>query len=174
MVFRNTGDVAMPSLPATYFTFSVPYDAYNFTVTATASGSELLTVPALAYPIQQSRSFNDTTQITTQPDSIVYNTNAFYPQNPGKIIGKGYIGGDIIFANGANVTIEASGDILITSGFIVQSGAIVNLKAKGTVTISGGTIKAGGTLSIEASEIETSASFISEGGATLNFAEISE
>lgn len=104
----------------------------------------------------------------------MYNTNAFYPQNPEKIIGKGYIGGDIIFANGANVTIEASGDILITSGFIVQSGAIVNLKAKGTVTISGGTIKAGGTLSIEASEIETSASFISEGGATLNFVEISE
>ena len=92
--FRNSGDVAMPSLPATYFTFSVPYDAYNFTVTATASGSESLTVPALAYPIQQPRSFNDTTQITTQPDSIVYNTNAFYPQNLGKIIGKGYIGGD--------------------------------------------------------------------------------
>ena len=79
-----------------------------------------------------------------------------------------------IDANGANVTIEASGDILITSGFIVQSGAIVNLKAKGTVTISGGTIKAGGTLNIEASEIETSASFIAEGGATLNFVEISE
>lgn len=92
---ENGGDVAMPTLPVQILTFSVPYDAYDFTVTATTSDDVTTTLPAKVYPAQEARVMSDTTTYAfTQPDSGVYSTNALYPQNIGQVIGHGYLGGD--------------------------------------------------------------------------------
>ena len=80
--------------------------------------------------------------------------------------------GDIIFADGADITINAADDILVTSGFIVQDGAVVTLRSRGVVTISGGLVKSGGTLNIEAKEIKITSPFTAEDDALLNFSEI--
>jgi hypothetical protein len=80
--------------------------------------------------------------------------------------------GDIIFADGANITIDAADDILVTSGFVVQDGAIVTLRSRGVVKITGGIVKNGGVLNIEATKIEITKPFTAETDALLNFSEI--
>ncbi len=92
---ENSGEVAMPMLPAQMLTFSVPYDAYDFTISVTTSGDVTTTLTAKVYPYQEARVMSDTTTYAfTLPDSVVYGTNALYPQNIGQIVGHGYMGGD--------------------------------------------------------------------------------
>lgn len=80
--------------------------------------------------------------------------------------------GDVIFDNGADFTIYASGDVLINSGVIVKSGATLTVESKGKVTIAGGTVEAGGVLNVKAVECDISHDFNTNKGAIFNVSKI--
>ena len=75
--------------------------------------------------------------------------------------------GNIVFSNNANYIIDATGDIEIDNGFIVQNTGKVTINTHGTVTIKGGTIHAGGSLTINASDVIMEGNFRAETGANL-------
>ena len=77
--------------------------------------------------------------------------------------------GDVVFINGVDFVIEATEDVLIDDGFIVESGASVTIRTKGRANIKGGLVKAGGKLSIEALDTVIESPFIAENGADIEF-----
>ena len=56
----NGGEPGAPSLPIDYIRFSVPYNATNFTVSATLSNNAVSTLPYPVYPCQEPRLMSDT------------------------------------------------------------------------------------------------------------------
>ena len=77
--------------------------------------------------------------------------------------------GDVVFSNGVDFIIEATEDVLIDDGFVVESGASVTIRTKGRANIKGGLVKAGGKLSIEALDTVIKSPFIAENGAEIEF-----
>ncbi len=91
----NNGESAHPSLPAKYFTFSVPYNATDISVSANILDYNLIPSPAKVIPMQEPQPSNGSVSIEfTLPDSTIYNTNAYYPSQITKIVGEGYYLGD--------------------------------------------------------------------------------
>lgn len=91
----NNGITAQPSLPVKYYTFSIPWNATNISVSADILDYNLISSPAKVFPMQALQVTNSSTPISfTQPDSLIYNTNAFFPSNITKITGEGYYLGD--------------------------------------------------------------------------------
>ena len=91
----NNGETAQPSLPVRYYTFSIPYNAANLSVSADVLDVNIIPSPATVFPIQvpQLADGSDTPTFT-MPDSSVYNTNAFFPSQIASIAGEGYYQGD--------------------------------------------------------------------------------
>lgn len=75
--------------------------------------------------------------------------------------------GNVIFCNGVNFEINATDDVFIYDGFIVEAGASITIKTQGNVYLNGGLVKAGGRLSIESFESSINSSFIAESGAEI-------
>lgn len=73
--------------------------------------------------------------------------------------------GNVIIKNGVCYEIDATNDVSINNGLIVESGATFNIKTPGRVTIAGGILKAGAKVKIEAGKIEIVKSFTAENGA---------
>ena len=91
----NNGESAHPSLPAKYFTFSVPYNATDISVSANILDYNLIPSPAKVIPMQEPQPSNGSVSIEfTLPDSTIYNTNAYYPSQLAKIVDDGYLFGD--------------------------------------------------------------------------------
>ena len=91
----NSGEPGKPSLPVDYLKFSVPYNATNFSVTATLSNNMTQYIDHLVYPSQPSRMMSDTTPvIITLPDSSVYYTNTFYPSQAAWVVDEGFLAGE--------------------------------------------------------------------------------
>lgn len=72
--------------------------------------------------------------------------------------------GDYVIGNGGSLIIEASGDVEINSGTIIDTGGRLTIKSDGKITINGGTVKKGGKLKICAKEIEINKGFSVESG----------
>ncbi len=92
----NGGEPGKPSLPIDYIKFSVPYNATNFTVTATLQDNMISNLSSyLVYPCQPSRMMNDTTPIViTPPDNNVYNSNSYYPSQNAWVVDEGFLAGE--------------------------------------------------------------------------------
>lgn len=91
----NGGNPGAPSLPVDYIRFSVPYNATNFTVSATLSNSMVGNIPHLVYPCQRPRMMEDTVPWSiTLPDSSIYNSGSFYPANNAWVVNEGFLAGE--------------------------------------------------------------------------------
>ena len=91
----NGGEPGKPSLPIDYLKFSVPYNATNFSVTATLSNSVTQFINHLVYPCQAPRMMSDTTPVVINlPDSSVYYTNSFYPSQAAWVVDEGFLAGE--------------------------------------------------------------------------------
>ena len=91
----NDGEPGKPSLPIDYLKFSVPYNATNFSVTATLSNNMTQYIDHLVYPCQAPRMMSDTTPVVINlPDSSVYYTNSFYPSQPAWVVDEGFLAGE--------------------------------------------------------------------------------
>lgn len=75
--------------------------------------------------------------------------------------------GNFTFAEGSTTTFEASGNVGIFAGTEIKSGANVNIISKDKVTINGGILRKGGTLSINAPEVDIKKDFDVEKGGQL-------
>lgn len=91
----NSGEPGMPSLPVDYIKLSVPYNATNFSVTATLQNSFIGNINHLMYPCQPSRMMNDTTPIVIiPPDASVYNSGSYYPSQNAWVVDEGFLAGE--------------------------------------------------------------------------------
>lgn len=91
----NNGETAQPSLPVKYYTFSVPYNATNLSVSADILDTNIISAPAVVFPMQAPQPTNGMeTNDFTLPDNTIYNTNAYFPSNITKIVDEGYYLGD--------------------------------------------------------------------------------
>lgn len=91
----NGGEPGKPSLPIDYLKFSVPYNATNFSVTATLSNNMTSYIDHLVYPCQLPRMMNDTTPVViNMPDSSVYYTNSYYPSQAAWVVDEGFLAGE--------------------------------------------------------------------------------
>ncbi len=92
----NGGEPGKPSLPVDYIKFSVPYNATNFTVTATLQNNMISNLSSyLVYPCQPARMMNDTTPIVvTPPDNSVYNSSSYYPSQNAWVVDEGFLAGE--------------------------------------------------------------------------------
>ncbi len=91
----NTGNPGEPSLPVKYLTFSVPYDAYNISVSATGTGATTIALQSPVYPAQEPRIIGDTTAVEfTMPDSGIYSGTGVYPATLAEVVDEGFLEGD--------------------------------------------------------------------------------
>ena len=77
--------------------------------------------------------------------------------------------GNVTIRNGAVYEIEATEDVLLGEGFIVESGAIFAIKTPGKVTIDGCVFQSGAKVRIEAGNVEFVGKFNAELGSKVEF-----
>ena len=91
----NTGNPGEPSLPVMHLTFSVPYDAYNISVSSTGMGARTIALQSPVYPAQEPRVISDTTAVEfTIPDSGIYNGTGIFPATIAEVVEEGFLEGD--------------------------------------------------------------------------------
>lgn len=90
----NDGVPGAPSLPIDYLRFSVPYNATDYTVSATVSGTVNHNSNYLVYPCQQHGWYNGGTVPITTPDNTIYNSNAGYPSQRAWVVSDGFMLGE--------------------------------------------------------------------------------
>ena len=91
----NGGAPGSPSLPVDYLRFSVPWNATNFTVTATLKNTIMAYVDNLVYPCQEPRLMSDTTPVViTLPDSSAYFSGTKYPAQNAWVVDEGFLAGE--------------------------------------------------------------------------------
>ena len=89
------GETGHPSLPVKYYTFSVPYNATNISVSTDVLDTNIILAPAKVFPMQEPQPADGSATIDfTLPNNEIYNTNAFYPSQLAKIVDDGYFKGD--------------------------------------------------------------------------------
>ncbi len=92
----NGGEPGMPSLPIDYIRFSVPYNATNFTVTASSTRWTNTNLGHLLYPCQ-SPWFPDesgTPPPVTLPDTAAYFSGVSYPSQMAWVVDEGFLAGE--------------------------------------------------------------------------------
>ena len=85
----NRGEVGAPWLPVEYFKFSVPYNAVNFTVSATTQRYTHQQLSYPVYPRQASDSGN-----ATPADSMIYCSGMSYPSTVAWVSDEGMLAGE--------------------------------------------------------------------------------
>ena len=78
--------VAQPDIPYDIFTFSVPYNANNFSAQCQIYSYTEIEISSPVVPCQSPHAICDTTSVLfTMPDTTIYQLNDFYPSNPCRI-----------------------------------------------------------------------------------------
>lgn len=91
----NGGAPGTPSLPIDYIRFSVPWNATNFTVSATTINNPIQPLGYQLYPNQLPQLISDTIGWSiTLPDSSAYQNNVFYPANRAWVVDEGFLAGE--------------------------------------------------------------------------------
>ena len=88
-----TGSESQPLLPCDVFTFSVPYNANNYSVQCQINSYIELDVSGPVFPCQLPRAICDTTATFSLPDTVIYQSNTFYPQNQCSVSEPYYLSG---------------------------------------------------------------------------------
>ena len=86
---HNLGDPGSPSLPVHFIRFSVPYNASQFSVTATPFFGEALALPYPVNPIQEYSIGS-----ITLPNNAIYQTGNVYPTQPAWVIEESMVAGE--------------------------------------------------------------------------------
>lgn len=86
----------------------------------------------------------------------------------GSAVDSGRTAGDYIIGENGELTIEASGDVVLQDGLVVDSGGTVYIKTKGNVVLSGGVVMPGGVLAIDASSVSVTSGLIVKKGGILD------
>ena len=89
----------------------------------------------------------------------------------GNNIQPGIKGGNVTIKSGAVYEIEATDEVMLNEGFIVEGGATFNVKTPGKVTIDGCVFQSGAKVKIEAGNVEFVSKFTAERGAKVEFTE---
>ena len=92
----------------------------------------------------------------------------------GKNILPNVLPGNVIVKNGAVYEIEATDDVLLGEGFIVESGAAFAIKTPGKVTIDGCVFQSGAKVKIEAGKVEVAGKFTAKRGSKVEFTQYVE
>ena len=91
----DDGNSGAPMLPCKAVTFSVPYNATNFTVTLSKSSISTGSDSYVCYPIPQPIPTDGSgTGGEVICDSTIYHTNAFYPASPVSVVADGFFMGE--------------------------------------------------------------------------------
>ncbi len=77
--------------------------------------------------------------------------------------------GNVTIKNGAEYEIEATDDVYLGEGFIVENGATFAIKTPGKVTIDGCVFQSGAKVKIEAGNVEFVGKFTAEHGSKVEF-----
>ncbi len=88
------GAVGAPELPVCLLRFSVPYNASDFIVTATPTGTASRAFTAPVYPVQPEVTCNESPAGFVAPDSANYNSSRSYPATLAEVVERGFMGGD--------------------------------------------------------------------------------
>ena len=89
----NGGEPGMPSLPIDYLKFSVPYNATNFTVTATTRWASQ-NLNYLVYPCQSPWLISSPVPPIVLPDTSAYYSGNSYPSQMAWIADEGFLAGE--------------------------------------------------------------------------------
>ena len=89
----NGGEPGMPSLPIDYLKFSVPYNATNFTVTATTRWASQ-NLNYLVYPCQSPWMIGSPVPPIMLPDTSAYYSGNSYPSQMAWIADEGFLAGE--------------------------------------------------------------------------------
>lgn len=127
----NSGNPGDPSLPVKYMTFSVPYDAYNITVSATCGNAQEIGVPMWLVPEQEPQAISAPKNPFTDPNLDIYDIDSYFPANVATISNEGFLDGDnhlITVAirpvqfNGARNLVKLNKSINISISYISGNG----------------------------------------------------
>lgn len=119
----NRGDAGAPWLPVEYFKFSVPYNAVNFTVTASTLRYDQQQLSHPVYPRQASD-----TGSPTHPDSVIYSSDVAYPSTIAWVSDEGMLAGEnhvvtvafmpvTCLAQSGNRLLSLAMDVTLTLGY---------------------------------------------------------
>ncbi len=122
---HNYGDPGTPFLPVDFISFSVPYNATNFSVVAVQSDNHIINIKRLVYPSQ----LISTPRTVTPPDNSVYNSGAYFPSPIATVVDEGFLAGENHL-----VTVAVRPITYFHSGS--GSMAINQLKVSGTVSLT--------------------------------------
>ena len=127
----NSGNPGDPSLPVKYLTFSVPYDAYNISVSATCGNAQEIGVPMWLVPEQEPQIISAPKNPFTDPNLDIYDIDSYFPANIATISNEGFLHGDnhlITVAirpvqfNGARNLVKLNKSISISISYISGNG----------------------------------------------------
>jgi len=91
----NDGEPGKPSLPVDYIRFSVPYNATNFSVTASSHTYFIINIDKMLYPCQfQLSTDNRTEPSIVLPDSSAYYSGNYFPSQNAWIVDEGFLAGE--------------------------------------------------------------------------------
>lgn len=93
--FTLTDNPGAPQLPCQLYSFSLPYNATNIVLqpnknVAQFSQLQNCTIMPSVYP----KAMCDSTPEQILPNSVIYNTNAYYPYGVAELVGEGYYMGE--------------------------------------------------------------------------------
>ena len=124
----NSGEPGKPSLPVDYISFSVPYNATNFSATVTWRMNVSYNLDHLLYPCQAPRWMNDTTPATiTLPDTAAYYSGESYPSQRAWVVDEGFLEGENHIVTVAVMPFSYSHS---------ESSDLVSLRKTGTLRLS--------------------------------------
>lgn len=98
-------------------------------------------------------------------------TSSFFA---GRNVNSNIRAGDVTIKNGVLYEVDATDDVFLDEGFIVESGATFNVKTPGKVTIDGCVFRSGARVKIESGNVEFVGKFTAERGAKVEFTQYVE
>lgn len=107
-----------PSLPLDYVRFSVPYNAYAFSVTAIPADTIDLAVSYPVFPCQQ----NPNGSPATMPDPIAYGST--YPEHLAWVVDNGYLAGENQIVTVAVMPVSYTTNVAGGSGYLHKHSSI--------------------------------------------------